>query len=211
MEKLLRGAGEDLGISLLDREIALFFSYLALLGKWNARINLTATRSERELVAQHLLDSLAVVPHVPGDAVRAIDVGSGGGFPSVVVAIMRPTLQVTALEPVHKKHAFLATVRRELGLTNFQPLAQRVEAHEQAPAFRPYDVATSRATFALPEWLSRGAGLVREGGVVLGMEGAEQHALPEGARRCPYSLPKVAGTASERTRAVIVYVPRPID
>lgn len=207
---LARGSA-DLGISLGEREIDSFFRYLALLEKWNARINLTAARSERELVAQHLLDSLAVVPHVPGDAMRAVDVGSGAGFPAVVVAIMRPGLEVVALEPVHKKHAFLATVRRELGLEGFRPLAQRLEDHVRQAGYQPYDVATSRATFALPRWLAEGATLVHGSGVVLGMEGAEQHELPAGAQRFAYVLPEADRGAATRTRAVIVFRPGGAD
>lgn len=209
LDTLFRRGGEALGIELRDPEIARLSTYLALLVKWNARINLTATRDERELVVQHILDALAVVPHVPADATRAVDVGSGGGFPSAVIAIMRPGLAVTALEPVNKKHAFLATVRRELGLGNYHPFAVRMEAHMQDPAFRPYDVASSRATFALPAWLAHGASLVRPGGVVLGMEGAEQHPLPPGARRHPYTLLDMGARTEARTRAVIVYMPSP--
>jgi 16S rRNA (guanine527-N7)-methyltransferase len=207
LEELLRGGGAMLGITLQDHDVARLLSYLALLAKWNTRINLTATRDEREVVVQHFLDSLAVVPHIPREAERVIDVGSGAGFPGAVVALLRPDLAVVSLEPVHKKYAFQATVRRELRLANFHPLAQRLDAHVQGASFQPYDLAMSRATFALPEWLAQGARLVREGGVVLGMEGAEQYPLPEGARRYPYSLPDLERSAGARRRAVIVYLP----
>ena len=207
IQTLMARGSADLGVPLGEREIGHFFRYLSLLEKWNARINLSAARSDRELVAQHLLDSLAVVPHVPGDAARAVDVGSGAGFPGAVVAIMRPAVEVVALEPVHKKQAFLATVRRELGLENFRPLAQRLADHMQEAGYRPYDVAMSRATFALPRWLAEGAALVHESGVVLGMEGAEQHDLPAGAQRLAYGLPAAEHGAATRTRAVVVFRP----
>lgn len=160
--------------------------------RWNEKINLTAART-RDDAMQHVEDSLAIVPFVPAEARRGIDVGSGGGLPSVIVAMLRPDLELTALEPVHKKHAFLAHCRRTFGLTNFRPLAERVEAHRESG----YDVAMSRATFALPQWLEIGARLVRPGGVVLAMEGAEQFDLPAGATRHPYQL-------ADRTRAIIV-------
>jgi 16S rRNA (guanine527-N7)-methyltransferase len=131
----------------------------------------------------HLQDAQAVVPFIPASAQRLVDVGSGGGFPSVVIAIARPELTVVALEPVHKKHAFLSAVRRELALDNFQPRAERDEQHRARPDFAPYDVAISRATFHLPEWLERGRALVHPGGVVLGMEGRQRHELPHGAVR----------------------------
>jgi 16S rRNA (guanine527-N7)-methyltransferase len=159
--------------------------------RWNARINLTAARSLEDL-RPHLVDCEALLPYIPGTTQRVIDVGSGGGFPAAVVAIHRPELTVTALEPVHKKHAFLQHVRRTI-CPNLVPLAERIEQHEG----RDYDVATSRATFALDEWLTRGRALVRNGGVVLGMEGVEQIALPDGAERHAYAL-------DDRTRAIIV-------
>ena len=193
---LLRETGLAVGFELSVEQLGSFSNYLVLLEKWNRRINLTGTRDERELVVHHVMDSLALVKHVPVSAVRLIDVGSGAGFPGVVVAVMRPALGVTCLEPNRKKHAFLATARRELGLRNLEPLPQRLEEHRGVAGFRPYDVAVSRATFAVPEWLERGSALVRPGGVVLAMEGLERRDLPAGATRHPYDL-------GNRTRAII--------
>jgi 16S rRNA (guanine527-N7)-methyltransferase len=197
MRKLLAEGAAALGLELTAEQLETITKYLNLLNKWNRKINLTGTRDERELATHHAVDSLAVVGHVPAAAARLIDVGSGGGFPGAMIAIMQPHLRVTALEPNQKKHAFLATVRRELGLANLEPRPQRHEEHLGEPLFRPYDVAVSRATFAIPEWLERGRGLVRSGGLVVGMEGSEQHDLPTGAARHPYTL-------GDRTRAIIV-------
>src|SRR5205823_14776236 len=105
-------------------------------------------------------DSLQVVPLLPARG-RILDVGSGGGFPVVIAAMSLPDASFTALEPVHKKHAFLRTAARELGLASFTPLAERLEDH----AVRDYDVAMSRATFDLAEWLARGSDYA---GTVLG-------------------------------------------
>jgi 16S rRNA G527 N7-methylase RsmG len=100
---------------------------------------------------------------------------------------------------VHKKHAFLQHVRRTLA-PNLHPIAERVEDH----AHHDYDLAVSRATFALLDWLALGRTLVHPGGIVLGMEGADQIDLPPGASRHPYAL-------ADRTRAIIVLTvePRP--
>jgi len=159
--------------------------------RWNERINLTAARTFDDAM-QHIDDSAAILPFIPADATRLVDVGSGGGLPAVVIAILRPHLTVTALEPVHKKLAFLQHARR-LFCSNLEPRAERVEQH----ATHDYDVATSRATFALPTWLSIGRRLVRPGGLVLAMEGAEQFELPPGASRHPYDM-------GDRTRAIVV-------
>lgn len=170
--------------------------FVALALKWNRAIQFVATGDADELFARHVVDSLALAPYLePGW--RVVDVGAGGGFPAVVLAIARPDLAITALEPIHKKHAFLATAKRELGLEGFRPLAERDDVHRARPDFAPYDAATSRATFAVPEWLERGLELVRPGGLVVAMEGREQHALPAGTSRVAYPL-------GDRQRALLL-------
>lgn len=180
-----------LGVPAPEERIAVLARFAEELVRWNERINLTAARTIDEVI-EHIVDSAAIVGHVPLSTQRVIDVGSGGGLPAVVLAILRPALEVTALEPVHKKHAFLSQCRR-LFCNNLAPLAIRLGDHRE----RGYDVATSRATFALAEWLVLGATLVRPGGLVLGMEGADQVDLPPGASRHPYRL-------AAKTRAIIV-------
>ncbi len=193
---------------LLEREIdlpsagveasgaAYLEKYLILLNRWTRRTNLVAaSTTPRDLVVHHVGDCLALLPHL-GDAHRVIDVGSGGGLPGAVLALVRPSLQVTALEPVHKKHAFLAQLRRDLSLENFTPLAERDEQHRARPDFSPYDLAVSRAAFPLADWLTRAPYLVRPGGRILAMEGRERHPLPPSAVRHPYNL-------ATRARAII--------
>jgi len=170
-------------------------AFAELFAKWNRSINLSAARSPAD-IEEHLVDSLHVVPYL-SPASRVVDVGSGGGLPVVVSAICAPSIQFTALEPVHKKHAFLRTAARELALVNLEAFATRVEDHPT----RDYDAATSRATFDLPVWIETGLSLVRPGGRVLGFEAVRRDDLPPGAERHPYSL---AG----KSRAIIV-VTRP--
>ena len=165
--------------------------YADLLLKWNERINLTAASSPYDAV-QHIADCEAIVSYVPSTARELVDVGSGGGLPAVVIAAARPELIVVAVEPIQKKHAFLRTAARELGLSNLRPRAARVDEIES----ESFDVATSRATFALDEWLRVGLRLVRPGGMVLGMEGRDRLVLPSGAVRHAYQL-------GDKTRAII--------
>ena len=153
-----------------------------LLLKWNRKINLSAARSPEE-IEEHIRDSLQVIPYL-GDSARIVDVGAGGGFPVVVAAICLPSLSFTALEPIHKKHAFLRTAARELDLVNLEALAIRVEDHD----VHDYDAALSRATFDLREWLLLGAGLVRPGGLVIGFEAIPRDDLPSPFERHPYVL-----------------------
>ena len=133
--------------------------FIDLFEKWNRSINLSAASTRAEL-REHVLDSLEIVPHLltPDRSIaRVLDVGSGGGFPVVVAAISCPQINFTALEPVHKKHAFLRTAARELSLPNLEAHALRLDDHD----IRDYDAATSRATFDLVEWLTNGAAFVR--------------------------------------------------
>src|SRR4051812_16615800 len=102
-------------------------SFSTLFLKWNASINLSAARTKDE-VAEHIIDSLHVVPQI-GLTDTVLDVGSGGGFPVLMIGICRPDAKLVALEPVHKKHAFLRTAARELGLVNVESHARRVEDH----------------------------------------------------------------------------------
>src|SRR5262245_16220201 len=120
----------------LDPSLAKSLSaFVALFEKWNRSINLSAASTQPEIV-EHLVDSLHVVPYLRNSQ-RVLAVGSGGGFPVVVAAICLPNVAFTSLEPVHKKHAFLRTAARELGLGNLDPYAQRIEDH----VARDYDAA----------------------------------------------------------------------
>lgn len=194
----IRRGADGLGVEVDAEAVRRLVAYLELLGKWSRRINLVAGGTEREWAERHVVDSLAVLPHLARGVVRLIDVGSGAGLPGAVLAMARPDLSVTSLEPIHKKHAFQSAVKRELGLGNFVPLAERVEQHCAGAAEAPqYDVAVSRATFAVEEWLRRGAELVCSGGRVVAMEGKPLEALPAGVSRHPYNL-------GGRARAILV-------
>ena len=166
-------------------------AFVSLFEKWNKSINLSAASTRAEVV-EHLVDSLHVVPYLR-DRGRVLDVGSGGGFPVVVAAICLPSASFTSLEPVHKKHAFLRTAARELGLSNLDPHAQRIEDHDATD----YDAAMSRATFDLVEWIRTGLSRVKVGGVVLGFEAVPRDDLPAGVERHSYAL-------SGKQRAIVV-------
>ena len=166
-------------------------SFVETVERWNRSINLTAAKSRGEIV-DHVLDCLHVVPLLAGRK-RILDVGSGGGFPAVIEAICLPESTITALEPTHKKHAFLRACSRELSLPNLVPLAERMADHAAAD----YDAATSRATFDLVEWLGLGRDRVRPGGIVIGFEATPRSDLPEGAIRHPYAH-------GDRTRALVI-------
>lgn len=155
--------------------------FLDLFEKWNQRINLSGATSREEL-EEHVEDSLHVVPHLPTSG-RVLDVGSGGGFPVIVAAVCLPNTSFVALEPIHKKHAYLCTAARELSLQNFIACSERLENHAQ----RGYDAVMSRATFDLERWMALGLQSVAPDGVVIGFEASVQQQLQDVVRH-PYLL-----------------------
>ena len=114
-----------LGLGLPAGAEAKLLAYLGLLEKWNRVHNLTAVRETDRMVSHHLLDSLAVVPFFPQGCV--LDVGSGGGLPGIPLAIARPDLEVTLIDSIAKKTAFLVQAKAELGLGNVFVETSRVE------------------------------------------------------------------------------------
>lgn len=146
-------------------------AYLALLQKWNKAYNLTAVRDAVQMQVQHLADCLAVVPplqrHAAGRALRILDVGSGGGLPGVVLAISHPAWDVTCVDTVGKKAAFVRQVAGELALPNLHSAHARVE-QLAAP---PFDVITARAFASLADFVEATRALLRADGVWMAMKG----------------------------------------
>lgn len=184
----LEQAARALGLSLDDRQLTGLLRYLDLLKRWNAVYNLTAVREPDRMLRQHLVDCLAVVPALqrtlaarPGGAgqQRLLDVGSGGGLPGVVLALVDPGLQVTCVDAVAKKAGFVRQVAAELGLPNLRAEHARVEALD---ASSPFDIISSRAFASLLDFVTLTRPLLAPGGAWLAMKGAkpddEMAALP---------------------------------
>lgn len=176
-EQLVEGAAA-LGVMLSPSDERQLLAYLALLDKWNRVYNLTAVRETGRMVSHHLLDSLAIVPYVQSG--RVLDVGSGGGLPGIPLAIARPELQVTLIDSVAKKTAFLLQAKAELELENVSVVTGRVETLHDATGF---DTITSRAFSDLKEFVTLTRHLLAPGGRWLAMKGLYPHeeiaALPD--------------------------------
>jgi 16S rRNA (guanine527-N7)-methyltransferase len=170
-----------LGVGLNDDQVVSLERYLALLEKWNRVYNLTAIREPERMVTHHLLDSLAILPHVHGPSV--LDVGSGAGLPGIPLAIAAPGLAVTLLDSNHKKAAFLQQAVAELALANATVVTARVEAWQTEARF---DTIVSRAFADLGEFVSGAARLLAPGGIIAAMKGVHPHdeieRLPAGFR-----------------------------
>jgi len=154
-------------VALLDRLLA----YLDLLQKWNQAYNLSAVRDPQQMVYQHLMDCLAVIPsldrHLRGADARVLDVGSGAGLPGVVWAMTRPNWAVCCVDAVAKKASFVRQVAAELTLRNLQSEHARVE-QLRLPAF---DLVVSRAFASLVDFTGATRKHLSPGGCWLAMKG----------------------------------------
>jgi 16S rRNA (guanine527-N7)-methyltransferase len=177
----LRAGIQALGLDLSAEQQQRLLDYMALIQKWTKVYNLTAVRDPAEMLTHHLLDSLtAIAPltrHTLGQPIRVLDVGSGGGLPGVVLAICMPELNVTCVDTVAKKAAFVQQVAVSLKLSNLRGLHARVETLTD-----PYQVICSRAFASLPDFVTWSRSALAEGGVWMAMKGKhpqdEIEALP---------------------------------
>lgn len=165
-------AGLDaLNFELTQAQQILLLEYLKLLQKWNQTYNLTAIREPRKMVSHHLLDSLAIAPHIkPG---RILDVGTGAGLPGIPLAIARPEFDMTMIDSNRKKTAFVQQAISELGLTNARVLSERVESwhpHEK------YDAIVSRAFSDMPDFVEKAGHLLAGKGELIAMKGLQPDA-----------------------------------
>ena len=145
--------GSALALDLTETQIDTLLAYLALLQRWNATYNLTAVRDPADMLTQHLADCLAVIGPLrrhgtTTPARRILDVGSGGGLPGIVIAVLNPGAHVVCVDTVGKKAAFIRQMAGELGLKNLFAEHARVEQMKAAP----FDVIVSRAFASLGDF-----------------------------------------------------------
>ena len=161
---------QALGLDVPARAPEQLLSYIELLSKWNRTYNLTAIRDPLEMVTHHLLDSLAVLPHLPLEPnANLADVGSGGGLPGIPLAIARPHWNVTVNDASEKKAAFLRQAAIELALPNLSVHEGRVE--DWRPA-RRFALVISRAFAELARFIETCRHLTEARGWLAAMKGA---------------------------------------
>jgi 16S rRNA (guanine527-N7)-methyltransferase len=166
----LTEACRQLGLSVDEPQQGKLLRYLEQLQKWNRTYNLTAIRDAEQMLVQHVFDSLAVVRPLGaalGVSAELMDVGSGGGLPGVVLAILRPHWRVSCVDAVEKKTAFVRQMSGVLDLPNLQARHARVETLEPAQC----DLVTSRAFASLADFAELAGRHVREGGRLAAMKG----------------------------------------
>ena len=160
----------ELGVQLSAAQTDQLLRYLQLLQRWNGTYNLTAVRDPAAMLTQHLADCLAVLPALARQAAaggRLLDVGSGGGLPGVVIACALPAWDVTTVDAVAKKAAFVRQVAGALALPNLHAAHARVEGLRA----EPFQLITSRAFASLVDFATLTRDHLAPGGVWMAMKG----------------------------------------
>jgi 16S rRNA (guanine527-N7)-methyltransferase len=201
----------ELGLNLPVTTVEGLLNYQELVSRWNKVYNLTAVRDPREMLTQHLLDCLTVVPPLRaalaevaaqaeqgGAPLRILDVGSGAGLPGVVLALCNPKWQITCVDTVAKKATFIRQAGLELGLPNLTALHQRVETIRQPV----YQLITSRAFASLADFTALTHESLAPGGRWAGMKAKltqeERAELPASVRLTGVQPLRVPGMEAER-------------
>ncbi len=164
LAEILAEATQQLSLSLTlmqQRQLLLYLDQLLL---WNKAYNLTAITDPVEALIKHVIDCLAIIAHLP--AGNLLDIGTGAGLPAVIIAICQPKRHCTALDSNQKKIRFIKQISSELGLTNIQPIAARIEAHEAQ-----YQIVTSRAFASLIDFVTVAQPRLADKGHLCAMKG----------------------------------------
>lgn len=164
LAKTLSQAADKLNLPLSEAQQRTLLLYLDQLLLWNKAYNLTAITDPEEALIKHVIDCLAIITHLPTGSL--LDIGTGAGLPAVIIAICQPERPCTALDSNQKKIRFIKQISSELGLSNMQPIASRIEAHEAS-----YDVVTSRAFASLIDFVEVAQPRLADNGYLCAMKG----------------------------------------
>jgi 16S rRNA (guanine527-N7)-methyltransferase len=174
---------QRMALKLSDQMIDQLMTYLNLVEKWNRVYNLTAIRERDQMIKLHFLDSLSILNHV--HVKNILDVGSGAGFPGIVLAITKPELKVTVMDSVNKKTTFMQQVKSELALTNLDVVNSRVEDYQPITLF---EAVTSRAFSNLKNMMSLTQHTLQKEGMWLAMKSKDVKEELEEFEKNQYTL-----------------------
>lgn len=225
------------GVSAYDEAtIERFHSFVEYLMEVNAITNLTAVRNVPDVICKHLVDSVFVVDLIPPSA-RVLDLGCGPGFPSLPLAIVRPDLQIVALDSTAKKIAFVQEAAARIGLSNLFAIAGRAEDREISTQIGTFDVVVSRAVAKMSILSELCLPYVRIGGALVAMKAAKaEEELAEARKgiailgggepvlhkrdllmadgstesRCLIEVPKIKGTPATYPRSYAMISKKPL-
>ncbi len=201
LENSLKINGLD-GFSGEEKVFSDFFRLTQMLLEFNSHTNITAITDPKELIISHYIDSLTIASLIPAGA-RVADIGCGGGFPTLPLAIVRPDIQICAIDSTAKKLSFVEAAARELRLVNVAPACIRAEAGAADPTLRQaFDFVTARAVSALPVLCELCLPYLKTGGIFCAMKG------PRGTAELAESknaISKLGGALSEVKRIFLAY------
>lgn len=207
-------AARRLGIDITDQALDRFLIYERELLRWNEKINLVSLRSREDLWTRHFLDSLAPAPLMVNLSGRLLDIGAGGGFPGLPLAIAFPTLHLHLVESCRKKSSFLKEAIRALDLPGARVFNERIEKLQTDKGLREtFDTVISRAAFKLSELVRHGSVFLAPEGILIAMKGrGDLEPERQKADDLAYSLgltiireQKYTEPASDQTRSILVF------
>ena len=161
--ELLKKGLDMLRIPYTGDQIGAFVIYLTELKKWNRAFNLTALKTDADIIIKHFLDSLLFLKVLPADMHSIADIGSGAGFPGIPIKIMRPDLTIALIEPSQKKALFLEHMQRTLGLAGLEIVNKRIEDVQGLLV----DAAVTRALFSAKEFIKKADKILKVHGVFI--------------------------------------------
>lgn len=164
---------QQLGLDLSSQTLQQLLAYQDALQLWNKAYNLTAIRDPKEMLIKHLLDSLAILPHLPQG--RLLDVGTGGGMPGMMVALSQPERECVLLDSNGKKIRFLKQLIADMKLQNVIAVQSRVEEHKMIQQLGKFEVITSRAFASLLDFVQAAQPYMHENSVIAAMKGLIPH------------------------------------
>lgn len=202
---LLKESAAALGVTVDDTAAERLDIYARLLVEWNERMNLTAITDPEGIVLKHFVDSLAAAPLLPETPFSLIDVGTGAGFPSVPLAILRGDIQLTLLDSLNKRLIFLEELCRAVGVQATRIHARAEEGGRNETLREQFDVATARAVAGMPVLSELCLPFVKVGGRFVALKG------PDGAREQAEAAAAVRTLGGRFTEGLTVHLPNPSD
>jgi 16S rRNA (guanine527-N7)-methyltransferase len=148
---LLKSGLEELGLRCSEKQAGAFLTYLEELKKWNKAYNLTALKTDRDIIIKHFLDSLLFAKAMPPEVLTLGDIGSGAGFPGIPIKIMLPGLKVFLIEPTQKKAIFLRHICNKLQLKDVEIIDKRIEEVKGLQV----EVAVTRALYSVRDFIDK--------------------------------------------------------
>lgn len=172
LKKLLMMGAKHYGKDISEQNTSQFEIYMNLLKEWNQKINLTAIEEDREIIIKHFIDSLSILPYIPAQKMRLIDVGTGAGFPGIPLKIANPDIDVTLLDSLEKRIKFLNEIITATNISGIKAVHGRAEDMGVNPVYREkFDIAVARAVASLPVLVEYCLPFVKINGLFIAMKG----------------------------------------